>query len=1126
MSAAADGPVSNGPVADRPPGSRPDPDRPPAPGPPTPPAPADAPPEPVYLFVARPVLAMMISLAVTILGVVCIFTLPINRYPQITPPAIQVLATYPGASAQDVATSVAGPIEQQLPGLNGLLYYKSSNSSAGVMNLSVYFDISRDQDLAAVDVQNAISLATPQLPAAVRQNGITVTKANSDILLVAAITSSNPGDDAAYLTNYGRIYVENEIKGLPGVGNASFFSPLDFSMLIDLDPEKMANLGVTVDDVNAAVQDQNATKPAGQLGREPSPAGTQLTISVNTLGQLTTPEQFGAIIVRARPDGSVVRVRDVARVRLGSRSYDIAGRLNGKSTALMGVYARPGANNLAVKKAVVARLNELSKSFPPGVRWQVPFDTTPFITESIRDVVITLAEALALVTLVVFVFLQSWRATVIPVLAVPVSIIGAFVGLFVFGFTINTLTLFGMVLAIGIVVDDAIVVIENVERIMAAEHVSPAVATSRAMHQIAGALIAIVLVLCSVFVPVAFVPGITGAMYKQFAVTIIVAVVISGVVALTLTPALCALLLKDDHGTGKKNRFFALFDRGFARLTSGYTWAAGKLIDHAVLGYLAFAAVVAVAALLFVRVPGGFIPSEDKGYFAINVQLPDGASLQRTTATVAQIEGLLRKETAVQNVVAVAGLDLLNNANQTNNAVIFVALKPWGERKGADQQLDAILGRTNGQLFGLNQAIGFGFNLPEIPGLGTTAGLEMNLQQRSGNDVSAFAASVQNFVADANKTAVQGANGGVRVDVPQLYVTVDQDAARARGVGATQIFTTLQAMLSTLYINDFTLYGRPWRVQADALAPFRQTPADVGRFYVRSTAGQMVPLSALVRTEMRGAPSVLTRFNGSIAATITGTPKPGQSSGQMLAAVEKLVADKYAAQGVGYAYSGESYQEQNAGGQTSTVLALALVLVFIVLAAQYESWTVPFAVLLGIPFGLFGAIFGVWVRGMPNDVYFQVGLFAVIGLAAKNAVLIVQFAIDQVAGGASVRDAAVEAARERFRPILMTSLAFILGVSPLVIAGGAGAASRHSLGTSVFFGMTGATALGVFFIPMFFETIRSAVARRRTRSAAGARPDAPPDAPPGPGGPAPAPRPAPPAASPAPAFANARGGQS
>ena len=1068
-------------------------------GPGAPAAPdAEAPPtEREYLFVRRPVLAIVLSVTVTLLGILAMLGLPVNRYPQITPPSVQVVAVYPGASARDVATSVAAPIEQQLAGLDGLLYYKSSNSSDGVMNLSVTFDISRDQDLAAVDVQNAIAVAEPQLPASVRQNGITVTKANADILMVGALTSRNPGDGAAYLTNYGKLYVENEIKRLPGVGNASFFSPLDFSMLLSLDPEKMAQLGITVDDVSTAVRQQNATQPGGRLGREPSPSGTQLTIPVATSGQLTTPEQFGNVIVRALPSGALVRVRDVAQVSLGSRQYDIAGRLNGRETALFGVYARPGANNLAVKAAVVARMDELAKAFPAGVRWENPFDTTPFISESIREVIITLAEAMLLVTLVVFVFLQSWRATLIPVLAVPVSILGTFLGLQALGFTINTLTLFGMVLAIGIVVDDAIVVIENVERIMAEERVSARVATNRAMRQISGALIAIVLVLCSVFIPVAFVPGITGAMYQQFAVTIVFSVVLSGMVALTLTPALCALLLKEaPHGvgahgaageaapTGVLGRFFAWFNARFARLTDGYVRAAGGVVRRPRVWYGVFAASVVLIGVLFRRVPGGFVPTEDKGFFAISVQLPDAASLQRTTAVVQQIERIVRAEPAVVDVVAIVGLDLLTSSNQTNTATMFARLKPWSERGGAEHEVGAVLGRVNGRIAGIKEAIGFGFNFPEIPGLGTTAGLEMNLQQRSGDDVAAFGGAVQAFVADANKTATQGANGGVRTDVPQLFVTVNEDAARARGVGTAQVFATLQTMLSTLYINDFTLYGRPYRVQAEAQQRFRQRPEDVGRFHVRSGAGAMIPLSALVTTEMRSAPSLLTRFNGFPSATITGTPLPGQSSGQMLDAVERLVADKYAAQGLGFSYSGESYQERAAGGQSTLVLALALVLVFLVLAAQYESWTVPFAVLLGVPFGLLGAIVAVWLRGMPNDVYFQVGLFAVIGLAAKNAVLIVEFATALVAGGMPIREAALEAARERFRPILMTSLAFILGVAPLVFASGAGAGSRHSLGTSVFFGMLGATALGVFFIPLFYVTIRSLAGRRAARRAA------------------------------------------
>jgi hydrophobe/amphiphile efflux-1 (HAE1) family protein len=1043
-----------------------------------------------YFFVKRPVLAGVISIVIALLGTFAMLSLPVNRYPQITPPAVQVTAVYPGASAQDVASSVAAPIEQQLSGLNGLLYYKSSNASDGTMNLSLTFDVSRNQDLAAVDVQNAVNLALPQLPASVRQLGVTITKANSDILLVATLTSKDPRYDASYLSNYAKLYIEDEIKRVPGVGLARTFGSLDFAMLLSLDPEKMAQLGITVDDVAAAVQAQNSTKPAGRLGREPAPAGTQLTLPVTTTGRLTTPSDFASIIVRARPDGSIVHLGDIAQVHLGSQGYDAGGRLNGVPTALMIVYARPGANNLDVKNAVAARLKELSKSLPAGVEAKIPFDTTPFITESIKEVVKTLAEAMLLVTLVVFVFLQSWRATLIPVLAVPVSIIGTFLGLQFLGFTINTLTLFAMVLAIGIVVDDAIVVIENVERIMADEHVSARVAANKAMHQVSGALVAIVLVLCSVFIPVALVGGITGTMYKQFAITIVISVVLSGVVALTLTPALCGVMLRKPTEE-TDNRFYNWFNHGFGKVTKRYAEAAGRIIDRPRLWLAVFVGLVAVLLLLWRVVPGSFLPSEDKGYFAVAVQLPDAASLQRTRAVVKQIEGIIRKEPAVTNVVVLVGLDLLSQSSQTNAAIMFVSLKPWSERNSRSDGVDAILQRVNGKLFGMRDAIAFGFNLPEIPGLGTTAGLELNLQQRAGTDYDAFANAARNFVADLKTVpSLQNPTVNIRTDVPQLFVHVDENAAESRGVNSATIFSMLQAMLSNLYINDFNLYGRTYRVQAEAQSQFRQRPEDIGRFYVRSTSGEMVPLSALTTTEMRGAPVLLTRFNGFPSAMVTASVAPGHSSGEGLDAAEKLVADKYAAQGVGYAYSGQSYQERASAGQGGLVLALGLVLVFLVLAAQYESWAIPFAVILALPFGILGSYLGIWLRGLPSDIYFQVSLLAVLGLAAKNAILIVEFATELRRSGMSIRDAAVEAARERFRPILMTSFAFILGVAPLVIAGGAGAASRHSLGTGVFAGMLVATSIGVFFIPLFFAAIEGLANRRATRTGDAAVPAA------------------------------------
>jgi hydrophobe/amphiphile efflux-1 (HAE1) family protein len=826
------------------------------------------------------------------------------------------------------------------------------------------------------------------------------------------------------------------------------------------------------------VREQNATNPSGRIGREPAPPGTDLTIPVTTRGRLQTPEEFDNIVVRAKPDGSLVRLRDVGRASLGALNYDFAGRLNGRPTAFTLLYLRPGANALAAKKAILTRMDELSRNFPPGLVYQMPFDTTPFVTASIEEVVETLIIAMILVAGVVFLFLQSFRATLIPMLAVPVSVIGTFLGLLLLGFSINVLTLFALVLAIGIVVDDAIVVIENVERIMAVEGVSARVAADRAIRQVRGALIAIVLVLCAVFVPVGFTGGVTGELFRQFAITIVIAVVLSGIVALTLTPALCAMLLKESneaHATG----FFGAFNRGFTRAANGYAGVVDKVLGRPRTWMGVFAVMIVLAVVLWRTVPSAFVPTEDKGYFAVALQLPDGASLQRTQAVVDKVEGFLRAEPAVLSTVALTGLDILSRSNQTNGAVIFVRVKSWHDRHGADESVDAIAQRVSMKLFGLKEAIGFAFNLPEIPGLGATAGVEGNIQNRSGMDIREFSQQVQAFTAEVNQQpAVGGMTTNFRANVPQLFVDVDRETAKARGVALSELFSTMQAFLSTLYINDFNMYGRTYRVQAEAQAPFRLTPQDIGRLHVRGANGAMIPVSALTRTEFRGGPTLLTRFNGFTSTLITGTPKEGRSSGEVMNEMDDLVRTKYGSLGLGVAYSGQSFQERASSGAAGLVFALGLIMTFLVLAAQYESWTIPFAVLLGVPFGVLGALLGIWLRSQPSDIYFQIGLITVVGLAAKNAILIVEFANDLRKHGHGIRASAVEAARLRLRPILMTSFAFILGVSPLVIAKGAGAASRHSIGTCVFAGMLFATLIGIFFIPLFFYVLRGLSERK------------------------------------------------
>jgi hydrophobe/amphiphile efflux-1 (HAE1) family protein len=1038
------------------------------------------------LFIRRPVLSMVISIVIVLLGLFSLSGLAIEQYPALTPPSVLVSAFFPGASAEDVADAVAAPIEQQLSGLQDLLYFKSSNASDGTMNLEVYFDPSRDQDLAAVDVQNQVKLAEPQLPAEVRRNGVTIKKAQKNILLMVALTSEDPAYDAFALSKYAKINIEDEIKRLPGVGDAYVYGQLEFSMLISLDPDKLARLGLTITDVNNAVQEQNVTNPAGRVGREPAPPGTELTLPVTTIGRLKSPEEFERVILKAESDGSLVHIADVGEVILGSRSYDLVGRLNGQATALVLVYLRSGANALDLKERVVETMDRLERSFPTGIGYTIAYDTTPVVEASIEEVIHTFFEALILVVLVVFVFLQSFKATLIPSIAVPVSILGTFFGMSLMGFSVNSLTLFGMVLAIGIVVDDAIVVVENVEAIMAKEGVSAAVAADKAMSQISGALIAIVLVLCAVFVPVAFMGGLVGGLFKQFAITIAVSVVLSGIVALTLTPALCAMLLKNVHH-GEKKGFFGWFNRTFDRITGGYVGNVERVIGRPKTFVACFLVMMGLIVVMFRITPTGFIPTEDKGFFMVNVQLPDGASSQRTTRAVERVENYFKGQEEVANVVSLVGLSFLLNANQPNTATVFVTLKPWGERSGSEHSLFTVLAKAQREFAQINEAVIFGFNLPEIPGLGLSAGMELQLQDRGVGGVRPLAAATQEFIQAANASGeIAGAAGLVRVNVPQVFARVDREKVKVLGLNLTEVFQTLQAMLATIYINDFNLYGKTWRVQAEAQPRFRTSPEDIGKLYVRAPGGHMVPLSAVISTEFGGAPSVVTRFNGFTAIQVTAVPPPGGSSGAMHQAAEDILAKDFAARGVGYGWSGQSYQERVAGGGGFGVVGIGMILVFLVLAAQYESWSIPFAVMLGIPFGILGGILSVWARGIEADVYFQIGLIALVGLAAKNAILIVEFANELRHQGMGIREAALEAARARFRPILMTSFAFILGAVPLVIASGAGARSRWAIGTGVAGGMLFATIVGVFFIPLFFYLIQHA--------AGGKKPDTPPPA--------------------------------
>ncbi|SEK42968.1 multidrug efflux RND transporter permease subunit [Nitrosovibrio tenuis] len=1038
-----------------------------------------------HFFIDRPIFASVLSIIIVVTGLVSLRNLPIAQFPQITPPMVQIDADYPGASAEVVAEAVARPIEVQLPGIDNLLYYDSTSTNDGHMTMRLTFEIGTDVDIAQVQTQNRQRLAEPQLPDEVIRQGVTVKKTSPDLLAVIALSSTDPRYDTVFLSNYALLRILDSVKRLPGVGDAVIFGGQNYSMRLILDPVRMAQLGLTPTEIANVVREQNRDFPAGRIGREPTPRGTELTIPVITHGRMSEVKEFEDMIVRAYPDGSMVRMRDIAHVELGAQSYDLEGRWNGKPNTFLLTFLAPGANALDTVHRVRQEMDKLGKTFPPGVSYDIPYDTTIFIDVSIKEVVKTLVEATLLVILVVFLFLQSWRATLIPAVAVPISLIGTLAGMEALGFSINTLTLFGMVLAIGIVVDDAIVVVENVERHMTQDRLPPREAAKKAMDEVTGPVIAIVLVLAAVFVPVAFLGGITGELYKQFAITIALSVAISGFVALTLSPALCALVLKPGHGPPKG--FWKTFNRSFEWLQMRYVGTVGIILRRSLIALAVFATLVFVILSLFKTIPGSFLPEEDQGYFITIVQLPDGASLTRTIEVLSKVESYFQSIAAVHSTDTLAGQNFVFGTRGTNQATMFIPLHHWDARKNANEQVPGLIASAFQEFAKIPEALILAFNAPSIRGLGSTGGFSVQLQDPSGGDFSEFAAIAQEFVAKAvEHPAIAAASTNFRVSAPRLNAKVDRERAKALGVPISEVFDTMQAYFGNLYINDFVKFGRIYRVQTEALPEYRSSPEDISKIYVRAQNGSehtMIPLDSVVTTEFSSGPDPVTHFNGFNTALVLGGAAPGYSSGQALDALEQVADEILTPKGYAIDWSGISFQERKAGGQSIVVFAFALLMVFLVLAGLYESWSIPFAVILAIPFGMLGALLAIWTRGLTNDIYFQIGLVTLIGLAAKNAILIVEFANQRYAAGESLYDAALDAARLRFRPIIMTSMAFILGVLPLVVASGAGAASRNSIGTGVFGGMLAATFLAIFFVPLFFVMIGK-IARRGEHSVA------------------------------------------
>ena len=1049
-----------------------------------------------HFFIRRPIVAIVIAILTVLVGLSALSGLPIEQYPALAPPSVRVETTYQGASAETVEQSVATPIEQQLNGVDNMIYMKSLNTSDGRMLLDVSFQVGMNLDTANVLTQNRVSQATSRLPQEVNQQGVTVKKLNPSILLVLSLYSPKGTFDSLFLNNYATINVRDAILRVPGVAQVDLYGGAEYGMRVWLRPDKLAKLGLTPSDVIAAIKEQNIQAPAGQIGAAPSPPGQEYTYTVRAPGKLSTPQEFENILVRTTDTGAQVRIKDVGRVDLGGENYKSFARLDGKPAGVLAVYLLPGANQLQAAEGIYAQIEELSKSFPEDVAYKITYDTTPAVVASIEGILHTLFEAVVLVILVVFIFLQSWRATLIPLLTVPVSLVGTFIFFPMLGFTVNTLSMFGLVLAIGIVVDDAIVVVEAVMHHI--EHgMSPKDATVKAMDEVSGAVIGIALVLAAVFVPVAFVGGLTGRLYQQFALTIAISVLLSAFSALSLAPALCSMLLKPaapGGSGGLLGRFFGGFNRGFDRTTKSYVSMASIFTRRAVLALVAIAAVAVGSGMLGKSLPAGFVPDEDQGIFLINVQLPNASSLERTDKVVSQIETILAGTEGIDSCNAIGGLGILTNSFNSNYASFFCRLDPWEERHTPELHLKGISKKLQRDLAQIPEAVAFPFAPPTISGFGAAGGFNILLQDRSGTLSVAQLGDYTRQYLEAARKRPELANLFTSFDpnVPQIGVELDREKARKLGVRVDDVFSTLQAILGGAYVNDFNRFGRLYRVYVQAESEFRQKASDIGSFYVRSrSTNEMIPLSTLLTITPVSGTEITNRFNLFRSVELSGVPAAGYSSGQALAALEEVAGEVLPSE-MGYAYTNMSYQEKVAPSSTPTFI-MAVVFVFLLLAAMYESWSLPFAVLLGTPGVVLGAMLGVWLRGLDNNVYVQIGLVTLIGLAAKNSILIVEFA--KARFESSDEDAvtsATEAARLRLRPILMTAFAFIMGCVPLAIASGSGAASRQVMGTAVVAGMSVATFVGVLLTPAFFVLIARKGKKAEVTATAAATPAAAP----------------------------------